>query len=77
VRIAPLAASHVSQFFRWKVWSEVRSEGRGDTRVADISSMARKRPALNLKTGKVCHDACERRRFRQQINSSAAPFIKT
>jgi hypothetical protein len=30
VRIAPLAASHVSQFSCWKIRSEVRSEGRGD-----------------------------------------------
>jgi hypothetical protein len=36
--------------------------------------MARERPALNLQTGKVGHDACERR---PEINSSALSFIKT
>jgi hypothetical protein len=60
VRIAPLAASHVSHFFLWLIGSEVRSEDRDDAdRAADVLNMARERPALNLQTGKVGHDACE------------------
>jgi hypothetical protein len=72
VRIAPLAASHVSQFSCWKIWSEDLSEGRSNTDRPPPTSEHGVRPYLNLKTSKVGHDA---REWRPQINSSAASFI--
>jgi hypothetical protein len=74
LRIAPLAASHVSQFFSLEDWAgnSVGRPRRHGSATVDIFSMARERPALNSNTGKVGHDACE---LRPQINSSAAWFI--